>query len=198
MGIVEPFDAFSAFRISDELSTNAPHEPVSLANIATAFLIERKTSTRCRDSVRRQRRLTTRGSQRTSSNYQSTCPTIPEQDVSQRSPEKMTDDEMKAIFAPHTATHAIEDPHRTAMVNELLERVTHIIRISVLAEKERYKQVKHRSRSVRELIESSPRSEPFHLHRQFAVTSTHVASPLLGFHTVLSHQLKLRLLEPRW
>ncbi|CAF3933657.1 unnamed protein product [Rotaria magnacalcarata] len=85
-------------------SGNAPPDVqnghVSLANIATAFLIERKCSSRRQTSVRRKTRLTIQGRSPSIARRQSNHPTGTDEVIEQQLPGENMDGGISTLFVP--------------------------------------------------------------------------------------------------
>jgi hypothetical protein len=87
---------------------------VSLANIATAFLTERKSSSHRQSSARRKKRLTINGrTSSTNSARQSNYPTAADEILGQRSSSEIMDGGIPTIFVLNT-----DNKHRSTTVKK--------------------------------------------------------------------------------
>ncbi|CAF1928579.1 unnamed protein product [Rotaria magnacalcarata] len=106
-------------RTSGKAGDSSPitsHRHVSLANIATAFLSERKTSSRRQSSNRRKQRLTTKDNQNQDSRLSTNCANTNNPGLGQQLTVQNTDGEITTIFMARTSTANANNKHRTNVV----------------------------------------------------------------------------------
>ncbi|CAF2823904.1 unnamed protein product [Rotaria sp. Silwood2] len=103
-------------------SCNAPQDihngHVSLANIATAFLSERKSSSRRQNSIRRKTRLTIKGQQTSNVRRQSTYPTATDEILDTRLSAENMDAGITTLFVPTNAITNGDNKHQSKMVKD--------------------------------------------------------------------------------
>ncbi|CAF3418468.1 unnamed protein product [Rotaria sp. Silwood1] len=109
---------FFPFRTSGG-SCNVPQDiqngHVSLANIATAFLSERKSSSRRQNSIRRKTRLTVKGQQISNVRRQSSYPTVTDEIKDQRLSSDNMDVGISTLFVPTSAITNGDNKHQSKM-----------------------------------------------------------------------------------
>ncbi|CAF0889791.1 unnamed protein product [Rotaria sp. Silwood1] len=100
-------------------SCNVPQDiqngHVSLANIATAFLSERKSSSRRQNSIRRKTRLTVKGQQISNVRRQSSYPTVTDEIKDQRLSSDNMDVGISTLFVPTSAITNGDNKHQSKM-----------------------------------------------------------------------------------
>ncbi|CAF4499647.1 unnamed protein product, partial [Rotaria socialis] len=101
-------------------SSITSHRNVSLANIATAFLSERKTSSRRQSSNRRKQRLTVTDKQNNDSRLSTNCANTNNPGLGQQFTVQNTDGGITTIFMAHTSTANANNKHRTNAVIKIM------------------------------------------------------------------------------
>lgn len=89
---------------------------VSLANIATAFLSERKSSSRRQNSVRRKTRLTIKGKQTSNASRQSSYTTTTDEMLDQRLSGENMDSGITTLFVPSGPVTNGDNKHQSKVV----------------------------------------------------------------------------------
>ncbi|CAF0820041.1 unnamed protein product [Rotaria sp. Silwood1] len=97
----------------------ATHRHVSLANIATAFLSERKTTSRRQSSGRRKKRLTSKDKRTSDSKYQSNYSNTSSNATGQRSSMQNMEGGIATIFMANVSTNT-NNKHRTNLVIKII------------------------------------------------------------------------------
>jgi hypothetical protein len=98
----------------------APNRQVSLANIATAFLTERKSSSRRPSSTRRKKRLATKVIQGSNTNRHSNYITAADEILNQRLSGDNMDVGIATLLVPNTTTINVDNKHRSKTVKIIL------------------------------------------------------------------------------
>ncbi|CAF2730946.1 unnamed protein product [Rotaria sp. Silwood2] len=96
------------------------HRHVSLANIATAFLSERKTTSRRQSSGRRKKRLTSKDKRTSDSKHQSNYSNTTNNAVGQQSSIQNMEDGAATIFMTNVNTTSTNNKHRTNLVIKII------------------------------------------------------------------------------
>ena len=96
--------------------TTTQHRQVSLANIATAFLTERKSTTRRQSNTRMKKRLTNKDRKTSASKYQSNYQNGNKNVIGQRSSLQNMQDGIASIFVNNTNATHVNKKHRTTAV----------------------------------------------------------------------------------
>jgi len=108
---------FSAGAGSGDLPSLPENRHVSLANIATAFLSERKSSsTRRQSSGRRQKRLTVKENKPSKSRHQSSFSSATNDILGQQSSSGATAGRFSAIFMTNVNATGANNKHRVTLV----------------------------------------------------------------------------------
>ena len=106
---------------SGDTPEGTQNRQVSLANIATAFLSERKSSARRQSSIRRKKRMTTKGVQGSNTTRQSSYATAADEILGRRLSTENMDVGIATLFLPNGATNNGDNKHRSTTVNEKKE-----------------------------------------------------------------------------
>ena len=101
---------------SGDPPSGTANRQVSLANIATAFLSERKFSPRRQSSTRRKKRLTTKSVQGSTSSRHSSYATTTDDILAQRPSIDDTQNGTATLFVPTVVTTNAENKHRSTTV----------------------------------------------------------------------------------
>jgi hypothetical protein len=104
------------FRASADPPSTNQHRHVSLANIATAFLSERKSSSRRQSSGRRKKRSTIKGKKTSNPRYKSGFSTTTDGIKGQRISLENMDGGIATIFMTSMAATGANNKHRSATV----------------------------------------------------------------------------------
>jgi hypothetical protein len=107
---------------SGDPPSGSQNRHVSLANIASAFLSERKSSSHRQSSARRQKRLTVKRRKSSYPKRQSNYPTAADEILGQRLSTEIMDEGIATIFASNS-----DNKHRSTTVNLVLYKVKCLI-----------------------------------------------------------------------
>ncbi len=110
------FFFFSPYRTSGgsgDPPAGTQNRQVSLANIATAFLSERKSSSRRQSSIRRKKRLTTKGPKTSNTSRQSSFITAADEILGQRLSTENMEGGTSTLFIPNG-----DNKHRSTTVRK--------------------------------------------------------------------------------
>jgi hypothetical protein len=103
-------------------SSGTHNRNVSLANIATAFLTERKSSSIRQSSIRRKKRLTSKGPQSPTVQRQSSYITAADEILGQRISTETMEGGLATLFVPINGTINGDNKHRSTVVRNYFFR----------------------------------------------------------------------------
>jgi hypothetical protein len=107
---------FRASGGSGDQTSAVQHRHVSLANIATAFLSERKSSSRRQNSGRRKKRLTIKGKRTSNPKRLSNYPNAADDTIGQRFSLETMEGGFATMLMTNGGTTSVNNKHRATMV----------------------------------------------------------------------------------
>jgi hypothetical protein len=108
---------------NNESSADIPNRQVSLANIATAFLTERKSSSHRQSTIRRKKRLTNKGAQTPN-------PTAADEILGPRLSADNMEVGIGTLFVPHVTTNNGDNKHRSSTVRKKKEQLVLLLTVN--------------------------------------------------------------------